>query len=75
MTYKEVEQKLYKKMLEIADIYKEFNPEDTYLNLCLFNRGEHVSINNGGGREGVKPINFFVLNGEFYETEGGDENA
>ena len=37
MTREECERKIFEKMLEIVDIYKEYNPEGEYLTLCMLN--------------------------------------
>lgn len=60
MTREECESKILEKLIEIAEICKEYNPYDNYLTMTI--RGDYMAANNsyfeGSHKGGI--INFFA---------------
>lgn len=44
MTRNECENKITEKLIEIAEIYNKYNPQDEYLSMVI--KGKHISANN-----------------------------
>lgn len=58
MNKEECEKKLVNKIKEMWDIYKEYNPEGDFINVCISN--ENLIINNKYfGEDGNKPIDYY----------------
>lgn len=58
MNKEECEKKLVNKIKEMWDIYKEYNPEGDFINVCISE--ENLIINNKYfGNDGNKPIDYF----------------
>lgn len=58
MTKEECEKKLVNKIKEMWDIYKEYNREGDFINVCISN--ENLIINNKYfGDDGNKPIDYW----------------
>lgn len=58
MTRKECEKQIYEKITEILDIVKDYNPDNTYLNISVL--GVYVHFNNEyWGKDVEKPIYYY----------------
>ena len=61
MTKQECEERIESLLLEIGEIYKEYNPDGDYLTLCCFvKQGDYFFNNDYPKKDKDKPINKFI---------------
>lgn len=62
MTRKEAEEKIGKLLLEIRDIYHEYNPDGKQLNIGVTDKG-HWAFNAYWAEDKKHPMDFYIMEG------------
>lgn len=76
MDRRECEKLIYKKIEEIREIYRQYNPEGTYISIQInddaVDDGEYIQFNNRhwkGGKDENKPLNYSTFTRKLEEQE------